>query len=84
MPPPPALALIITGRPMERMISSPSASLLMIALLPGISGRPARRTMSRAVDLSPMSFIAREEGPMKPIRQLSQTSAKWTFSARKP
>jgi hypothetical protein len=40
--------------------------------------------MSRAVDLSPISLIAREEGPMKPIRQLSQTSAKWTFSARKP
>ena len=84
LPPPPALALIITGSPIARIASSPSASVWITALLPGISGMPARRTRSRALFLSPMSFIARAEGPMKPIRQLSQTSAKWMFSARKP
>jgi len=47
----------------------------MMALLPGIKANPARRTSSRAGGLVAISFMAREDGPIKPIRQLSQTSA---------
>ncbi len=50
----------------------------------GSVGTPARRISSLARILSPISRIARADGPMKTIPAFSQASAKSGFSARKP
>jgi hypothetical protein len=56
----------------------------MVPLLPGVTGTPALRAVSRATALSPMARIEAGFGPMNLILQLSHTSAKWAFSARNP
>ncbi len=83
-PPPPADALISTGKPISCAIRTASASSSISPSLPGTTGTSASRASLRAAFLSPSSAIASGEGPMNSILQLRQTSAKWAFSARKP
>ena len=51
---------------------------------PGGVGTSAFLARARLTALSSSAFMARELGPMKRMLQLSHTSAKWAFSARKP
>ena len=83
-PPPPATALISTGKPT-------SWAKLQRVLLAGDDAVAARhdghlalRASSRAAFLSPSRAIASGVGPMKSMLQLRQISLKWAFSARKP
>jgi hypothetical protein len=48
-----------------------------------VTGTPALRAVARAMFLSPIARIASLLGPMNLMWQLSQTSAKCAFSARK-
>ncbi len=47
-------------------------------------GTPAFLASARLTALSSSAFMARELGPMNRMLQLSQTSAKWAFSDKKP
>ena len=54
LPPPPADALTITGRPMSRATTSASAASSMMPSEPGVTGTPAAVIVARAAALSPM------------------------------
>ena len=82
-PPPPAVALIITGKPMRLASDRPWLASLRISE-PGVVGTPLASAVARAVALSPIIEITFAEGPMNWILQLSQISAKRAFSERKP
>ncbi len=84
LPPPPAVALISTGKPISWAIFRACFSSSIKPSLPGTTGTPASRAMLRAAFLSPSSCMASGVGPMKSMLQLRQTSLKWAFSARKP
>ena len=83
-PPPPADALINTGKPNFWANCKAWASLSISPSLPGTVGTSAVRAALRAEFLSPSMAIASGVGPMNAISQSRQTSAKWEFSARKP
>ena len=69
---------------MSLAIRTASCSLAIRPSLPGTVGTPASRASARAEFLSPTRCIASGVGPMKPMSQERQTSAKWEFSERKP
>ena len=84
-PPPPATALINTGKPTAW--AKRERFLLRRGPRRRCRARPARsasRASSRAAFLSPSRAIACGLGPMKSMLQLRQISLKWAFSARKP
>ena len=83
-PPPPAAALMMTGKPMARARETASSTSGTAPSLPGTIGSPAACIVRRASTLSPMRRIISAVGPMKVKPQDSQTSAKCAFSARKP
>ncbi len=62
LPPPPADALTITGRPMSRATTSASAALSMMPSEPGVTGTPAAVIVARAAALSPMSSMLSGDG----------------------
>ena len=85
LPPPPAVALISSGKPIcgaTAMISSsrspPSPSV------PGTTGTPALMTVARAMALSPMAAMAEGLGPIKVMPASMQAWANSSRSARKP
>ncbi len=82
-PPPPAAALISTGKPIPRAASSASSGSAM-ASVPGTMGTPTSAMVRRAVALSPICRIWSGVGPMKVISLRSQISENSAFSARKP
>ncbi len=84
LPPPPAAALTITGKPSSRAISMALLSSVTTPLLPGSTGTPAFCAVSRALALSPICLMLSGLGPMKRIPVELQISAKLAFSARKP
>ena len=83
-PPPPAAALMITGRPMSLAILRPRSSLSTGPSLPGSTGTPAFFITRRARALSPSSRITLADGPMNLMWQASQTSAMYGLSERNP
>jgi hypothetical protein len=82
-PPPPAVALIMTGKPMRLASDRPSLASARISV-PGVTGTPLATAVARAVALSPIIEITLAEGPMNCRLQLAQISAKRAFSDRKP
>ena len=84
LPPPPDAALIMIGYPIVCATRAASTSSLTAPSEPGTTGTLAAMAISRARDLSPTLAMTSGSGPMKPIWQDLQTSAKWAFSARKP
>ncbi len=84
MPPPPAAALSITGKPMRSASLATAASSRTGSRVPGTTGTPAATASRRAEVFSPMSAIVSLRGPMKAIPSCSQARAKSGFSARKP
>ncbi len=82
-PPPPPLALRMTGKPI-RFASSTACAASRRTPLPGRRGNPYFFAFSRAVTLSPHARIAAGVGPMKVILHLAHSSANAAFSERKP
>jgi hypothetical protein len=84
LPPPPAEALTITGRPMARTTSSAWAMSPITPSEPGVTGTPAAIIVARAMALSPISSIDSGPGPMKVMSLSAHSREKAAFSARKP
>ena len=84
LPPPPADALIITGRPMSRATTSASAALSMMPSEPGVMGTPAAVIVARACALSPMSSMLSGDGPMNLIPCSRHSRLNSARSARNP
>ena len=61
-----------------------SCNIKFIGPKPHAIRKMGDKAVARATDLSPMARIAAGFGPINLMLQLSQTSAKWAFSARKP
>ena len=83
LPPPPSLALIITGNPIFFAQIYASSSVLSSGE-PGATGMPAFCAAARAAILSPIRRICADVGPIKVIPCLSTISAKSAFSDKKP
>jgi hypothetical protein len=84
LPPPPAAALSITGKPMRSASRRSVAGSETAAIVPGTTGTPASTAMRRADVFSPMRAMVSLRGPMKASPASSQALAKPAFSARKP
>ena len=84
LPPPPADALIMTGKPAVARRREAVRRRRHGAVRPGTTGTPAARIVSLATDLSPILEIVSGVGPMKIRSWSSQTRANSAFSARKP
>jgi hypothetical protein len=69
---------------MRLATASASCSFSTTPSEPGGVSTPAFLASARLTALSSNACIARGCGPMKRMLQLSQTSAKWAFSDRKP
>ena len=83
-PPPPATALISTGKPIWWASSIASASLPTGPSLPGTVGMPSSRAVALATILSPIRRMCSGDGPMKMKPCSSTIWAKSAFSERKP
>ena len=82
-PPPPAAALIITGKPVVSTKANAASADSTRPSLPGTVGTPALAAASRAATLSPIRRIAWAVGPTKISPAASTASANSAFSARK-
>jgi len=82
-PPPPAAALISTGKPISRAAASASSGSESTSV-PGTTGTPTSIIARRAAALSPIWRIWAGVGPMKVISLRWQISENSAFSARKP
>ena len=82
LPPPPAEALSITGKPISFAAAIASSVVLQVA--PGTIGTPASAIFARAAVLDPIARMALAGGPMNVMSLRSQASAKSGFSLRKP
>ena len=83
-PPPPAVALIITGKPILCAIAIASSCVFTGPAEPGTVGTPASMARALALALLPSASIDWLVGPMNSILQSRTTCAKWLFSERKP
>ena len=83
-PPPPAAALIISGKPMRAAISRASPTSATRPSLPGTVGTPASAATRRAATLSPRRRIASAEGPTKAMPAAATASANSAFSDKNP
>ena len=84
LPPPPADALRITGKPISSASLTAASRDVSGSGEPGRIGTPRADTVRRAVALSPISRIASGGGPIHTTPHSWTTSAKWAFSARNP
>ena len=84
LPPPPALAFMITGYPISSTIFIASFSVDISPSYPGTTGMFKDFANSLAFILSPITVITSGFGPIN-LKPLSiHFSAKEAFSARKP
>ena len=83
-PPPPAVALMMTGNPIVSANASASSGSSIVPGEPGTVGTPASAARRRAVALSPICRIWSPVGPMNVMFDALQMSANSAFSARKP
>ena len=84
LPPPPAEALSITGKPMSAAISTAWAASRMTSRWPGTVETPASRANRFDWILSPMAAMAWGFGPMKVTPASARAVAKASRSERKP
>src|SRR5439155_1648570 len=80
LPPPPMLALIMSGYPIARAAARTAASPATGSNVPGTVGTPSSRAIRRAAVLSPSARIAGGGGPMKTSPAPAHASA--TLEAR--
>ncbi len=84
LPPPPADALTMTGRPMSFATTSASSASAMIPSEPGVTGTPAAVIVALAAALSPISSMLSGDGPMNFIPCSRHRRLNSARSARKP
>ena len=72
LPPPPAEALIITGKPTRAPRRAASASVITASGWPGTMGTPASAASFFEAILSPIAPMARGFGPMKAMPAAAQ------------
>ena len=84
LPPPPAVALIITGYPISFANFLAALTSSNKPSPPGTTGTPALIMVSLAVILSPMLLIISGVGPINLIPWSAQICANFAFSAKKP
>ena len=84
LPPPPAAAFSITGRPTRRTVAAISSGSVLGDWLPGTMGTPAASASRLAAALSPRRSMTSGVGPMKTSPAASTARANAAFSARKP
>ena len=84
LPPPPAEALIITGKPISRAMRRAAAGSAIASSEPGTVLTPAFRASRLLSILSPMASIAGTGGPMKTMPASSSARAKPARSERNP
>ena len=84
LPPPPAEAFIITGKPMSFAIFSASSVVAMSSSQPGTMFTPASRASFLDSILSPIAAMAFGGGPMKTMPAFLSALAKLSRSLRKP
>ena len=84
LPPPPAAALMITGKPICSAKTCASSESSTGPGDPGTIGTLQACIVLRAAALSPMVRICSGVGPMKVMFDAAQVSANSAFSARKP
>ncbi len=63
MPPPPAAALSMTGKPISSAIRRASSGSATGSTVPGTTGAPASRTARRALVFEPINSMASGGGP---------------------
>ncbi len=83
MPPPPPVALTITGSPVDSAAVTASSELASSSV-PASSGTPAALARARAVCFSPKAVIWSAVGPAKRRPASSTARAKAAFSERNP
>ena len=83
LPPPPAEALSINGKPISRAAVTATAAS-STSSRPGTTGTPASIMARLAETLSPMTSMAWAEGPTKMIPAASQAATSSGRSLRKP
>ena len=71
-PPPPAAALIITGKPIFSASANAASGESRRPRLPGTVGTPAAAAASRAATLSPIRRMDCAVGPTKTVRRLDR------------
>ena len=84
LPPPPAAALIMTGKPIRAASTAASASSAMGPSLPGTTGTPAACMRLRALVFTPMASWLSGRGPMKVRPAVRQARLKSARSERNP
>ncbi len=84
LPPPPAEALIITGKPISAAILAACLSSSMTPRWPGTVDTRALAAAFLLSILSPMAPIAAGFGPMKTMPAAASARAKLSRSDRKP
>ena len=83
-PPPPAVALMMTGYPISFAALTALSSLSIGPSLPGRMGTPAFFITRRARALSPIRRMTCGSGPMNLMWHASHTSARYALSDRNP
>ena len=83
-PPPPADALIITGKPTLSVKARAASSVRTGSAVPGTIGTPADAAILRAATLSPSASIASGDGPMNTMPASRHLRAKEARSERRP
>ncbi len=83
-PPPPQLALTMSGKPTSSARRRASAGSGGRAPVAGMTGTPARSATARASTLLPRRSMTRLGGPIHVIPSRTQASASSGFSARNP
>ena len=83
LPPPPADALNMTGKPIRSAAATTSSSSPSTSV-PGTTGTPASCMIARAVTLSPIFSIASGCGPMNVTPAARHAAANGARSDRKP
>jgi len=79
-----AAALMMTGNPICRAVSSALSSFSIFPLEPGNVGTLCLEASCLQATLSPSFCMDSTLGPMNSMLQDRQTSAKWLFSERNP
>ncbi|GBD90348.1 hypothetical protein BMS3Abin04_01065 [bacterium BMS3Abin04] len=84
LPPPPAEALSIIGKPILLAIDKASSTVFTELVAPGTIGTSFLSIKLRAAVLLPISLTESEEGPIKAIPAFSTSSINSAFSDKNP
>ena len=84
MPPPPAAAFTISGKPISWAAATAASTSCRGSVVPAATGTPAAAIVLRALTLSPMRSIASGSGPIHTSPASFTAAANRADSDRKP